>query len=349
MDRRAWSLLIVLGAIWGASYMFIKIAVDDLSPGMVAWSRVALAALVLVALAAARGALGGFRGQFGMLALVGAVQVAGPFFLIGAGEEEISSSLAGILVTSAPLFTALLAIWVDHEERSQGLRLVGVLLGVVGVGVLLGLDLGGSGNELLGGLAVVLASLGYAVGGFLVKHRLADVPPIGLAAWVMVASTVLLAPVAVLTLPSAGPGLGPVAAVAALGVLGTGIAFMIFYDLIASIGPARAFVVTYLAPGFAVVYGATLLDETITVATIVGLALILAGSWLAAEGRWPRWLLRGRGARGERDFTGRLQPATAPTPAGSAPGPGQPTGPPAGRAPSPDRSPRPTRTAHGDD
>jgi drug/metabolite transporter (DMT)-like permease len=371
MDRRAWSLLIVLGAIWGASYMFIKIAVDDLSPGMVAWSRVALAALVLVALAAARDALAetikghqphpsqsGLRpsargqstwGKVGVLALLGAVQVAGPFFLIGAGEEEISSSLAGILVTSAPLFTALLAIWVDHEERSQGLRLVGVLLGVVGVGVLLGLDLGGSGNELLGGLAIVLASLGYAVGGFLVKHRLGDAPPIGVAAWVMVSSTILLAPVALLTLPDAAPGLGPVAAVATLGVLGTGIAFLIFYDLIATIGPARAFVVTYLAPGFAVVYGATLLDETITVATIAGLALILAGSWLAAEGRWPRWLRRGRRARGEADFTGRLQPAPAPAPASNAPGPARPTGPPAGRAPAHGRSHRPTRTVHGDD
>jgi drug/metabolite transporter (DMT)-like permease len=348
MDRRAWSLLIVLGAIWGASYMFIKIAVDDLSPGMVAWSRVALAALVLVALAAGRGALAGFGGKAGVLTLVGAIQVAGPFFLIGAGEEEISSSLAGILVTSAPLFTALLAIWVDHEERSQGLRLVGVLLGVVGVGLLLGLDLGGSGNELLGGLAVVLASLGYAVGGLLVKHRLADVPPIGVAAWVMVASTVLLAPVALLTLPGAAPGLGPVAAVTALGVLGTGIAFMIFYDLIASIGPARAFVVTYLAPGFAVVYGATLLDETITIATVTGLALILAGSWLAAEGRLPGWLRRGRG-RAEPDFTGRLGPAPAPAPAGNAPGPVDRTGPPAGPVPARGRSPRPTRTAREDD
>jgi drug/metabolite transporter (DMT)-like permease len=161
------------------------------------------------------------------------------------------------------------------------------MLGVVGVAVLLGVDLGGSGNELLGGLAVVLAGLGYAVGGFVVKHRLSDAPPIGVAAWVMVASTVLLTPVALATTPSSAPAFGPVASVVVLGVIGTGIAFAIFYELIARVGPARAFVVTYLAPGFAVVYGATLLDETITVATIAGLTLILAGSWLAAEGRLP--------------------------------------------------------------
>ena len=277
----------MLAGIWGASYMFIKIGVRDLSPAMVAWSRIALAALVLGGLAVARGALPPLRGMVGVLALVGGIQVAGPFLLISAGEEEISSSLAGILVASAPLFTALLAIWVDHEERSQGLRLGGVMLGVIGVAVLLGVDLSGSGNELLGGLAVVLASLGYAIGGLIVKHRLSDAPPIGVAAWVMVASTVLLAPVAAATTPASAPGAGPVAAVVVLGVLGTGIAFAIFYDLITSVGPAKAFIVSYLAPGFAVVYGATLLDETITVSTLAGLALILAGSWLAVEGRLP--------------------------------------------------------------
>src|SRR5581483_2887040 len=170
MDRRSWSLLLVLAAIWGASYLFIKIGVRDLSPGTVAW---------------ARGQLGGLRARAGTLALVGVVQVAGPFILIAAGEEEIASGLAGILVASAPLFPAILAIWVDHEERAQGARLAGVVLGMAGVGMLLGVDLAGSASELLGGLAVLLASLGYAIGGFLVKHRLAGAPPAGVAAWVL--------------------------------------------------------------------------------------------------------------------------------------------------------------------
>src|ERR671910_2530320 len=174
MDRRSWLMLLVLAAIWGASYMFIKIGVRDLSPAMVAWSRIALAAIVLVGLAMARGALPRPRGLVGTLVLVGAIQVAAPFLLISAGEEEISSSLAGILVASAPLFTALLAIWVDHEERSQGLRLVGILVGIAGVALLLGVDLGGTSAELVGGLLVVLASLGYAIGALLVKHRLTE-------------------------------------------------------------------------------------------------------------------------------------------------------------------------------
>lgn len=254
---------------------------------MVAFARIALGAAVLVPVAARRGALAGLRDLWAPLTAVGAVQVAAPFLLISAGEEEISSSLTGILVASAPIFTAVLAIWVDHEERSQGMRLAGILVGIVGVAVLLGLDLGGSGAELLGGLAIVLASLGYAIGGLAVKRRLGGVEPIGIAAGVMVAATVLSAPLALATAPSETPGLGPVAAVLVLGALGTGLAFTIFYTLVATIGPARAFLVTYLAPGFAVAYGAILLDEAITIATLAGLALILAGSYLAAEGRLP--------------------------------------------------------------
>jgi drug/metabolite transporter (DMT)-like permease len=285
MDRRSWLLLLALGAIWGASYLFIKIGLRDLSPSMVAFLRIALAALVLLPVAASRGALSGIRSRIPWLALLGAVQVAGPFVLISAGEEEIPSSLAWILVASAPLFTALLAIWIDHQERSQGLRLGGVLIGFGGVALLLGLDL--SGSALLGGLAVVLASLGYAIGGFIVKHRLVGLAPLGMSAAVMAVSAIFLLPPALLTAPQAAPALGPAAAVFALGVLGTGIAFVIFYGLIASIGPARAFLVTYLAPGFAVVYGALLLSEQVTVGTWAGLALILSGSWLAAEGRLP--------------------------------------------------------------
>jgi len=287
MDRRSWALLLCLAAIWGASYMFIKIGVRDLSPAMVSWGRIALAAAVLVPIAALRGQLRLPNARVWVVVILAVVQVSGPFLLIAEGEEEISSGLAGILVASTPLFTALLAIRLDHEERSHGVRMWGIFAGLIGVGLLLGVDLSGTSAELLGGAAILLASLGYAVGAFIAKHGLAGAPPTGIAAWVMVSSMVLLAPAAILTIPSEAPGAGPVAAVVALGVLGTGVAFAIFYDLMARVGPARTFVVTYLAPAFAVVYGATLLDETISLATIGGLALIVGGSYLAAEGRLP--------------------------------------------------------------
>lgn len=287
MDRRSWTWLLVLAAIWGASYLFIEIGLRDFSPEVIAWMRVALAALVLVPIAAQQGALAGTRSMMGWLALIGLTQVAGPFVLIGMGQEEITSGLAGTLVASAPLFTALLAVRFDQEERSRGLRLAGVLVGFGGVGVLLGVDLGGSGAALLGGTLVVVASLGYAIGGFIVKHRLTGIAPLGMSSMVMLTSTVILAPSAALSTPDT-VGLGPFAAVLALGVIGTGAAFVIFYWLISTAGPARAFIVTFIAPAFAVVYGATLLDEKVTVATLAGLALILSGSWLAVEGGLPR-------------------------------------------------------------
>jgi drug/metabolite transporter (DMT)-like permease len=287
--------------------MFIEIALRDMGPATIAFARVALGALILLPLAGMRGQLRRIQTAIGVIVVVAAIQAAGPFLLIALGQQEITSSLSGILVSSTPIFTALLAIWFDQEERSTGLRAVGVIAGFAGVVVLLGVDLSHSGAALLGGSAVLLAGFGYAAGGFVTKRKLTETPPLGLAAAVMVASTVLLAPAAILDAPSEVPGLGPLAAVSALGLMGTGIAFAIFFSLIGRVGPARAFVVTYVASGFALVYGVTLLDEPLTLGGVAGLVLIVGGSWLAAEGRVSR--------RGPAP-----QPAE-PVPVGSAPHP----------------------------
>jgi len=285
VDRRSWTLLLALSAIWGASYLLIKIALRDLSPELVAFTRIALAALLLLPIAASRHALAPLRGRLGTVTVLGAIQVAGPFLLIAAGERSISSSLAGILVATTPILTALLALRFDREERSGGTRLVGVGIGIAGVVALFGLDLTGSSSAVLGGLAVILASLGYSIGGFILKRRLADVPPIGVVAAVMAASSLLLLPAAAATLPASAPSGGPFAAVVGLGLFGTGLAFVIFYALIASVGPARTILVSYIAPGFAVIYGAWFLSEPITAGKLIGLGLVLAGSWLGAGGR----------------------------------------------------------------
>ena len=306
MDRRSWILMLLLASFWGASYMFIEIGLRDLSPAGVAFARIALASAVLAPIAWHQGAFRDLRGRGRWLIAVAAVQVAGPFLLIASGQQEIASALAGILVSSAAIFTVVLAIWFDHEERATGARLLGVFLGFAGVVVLFGLDLSASWLALLGGAAVLLASVGYAVGGLLIKHRFADVAPLGLVAAVMFWSAVMLLPAAVLSAPAEIPAIGPIAAVAVLGGLGTGISFVIFYDLIARVGPAKTMLVSYIAPGFAVVYGAALLDEEISVATIAGLILILLGSGLGAEGRLP----------------GRLPRAGEPPPAEVDPGAG---------------------------
>ena len=287
MPRRFWILFGVLAASWGASYLFIKLALEDLSPAMIVFVRTLLAALVLLPVAARFGVLGSLRGRLRPVAVMGALQVAGPFLLITFGERHIESSLAGILVAAAPIFTVLLAIWVDQEERLHGINLLGVAAGMGGVILLVGVDAGGGTAALVGALMVVLASLGYALGSFYLKRNLRDVPPVALGASTMAAAAVMTAPFGLATAPSAVPEAGAVAAVAVLGVVGTGIAFWIFYTLIGQVGPAKSSLVAYVAPGFAVVYGVTFLDETFSLATAAGLLLIVGGSWVAAEGGLP--------------------------------------------------------------
>jgi drug/metabolite transporter (DMT)-like permease len=284
MERRALGLLLVLAALWGSSYMFIKIGLDDgLSPATIVFTRTLLGALALLPFAVRRHAFRGIRPLLPLAVLLAAVQVAGPFLLISAGEQHISSGLAGILVAAAPIFTALLAPVFDSSERSSGTALAGILIGILGVGLIFGVDLGDAGSALGGGLMVLAASAGYAIGGFIVKRSFSSLDAIGVVTTTMVLSALLSLPLAAATAPDAAPAGGTFAALLALGVGGTGIAFAIFYTLIGQIGPARTSLVAYVAPGFAVLYGVTLQDEELTLATIAGLVLIVAGSWLAGR------------------------------------------------------------------
>jgi drug/metabolite transporter (DMT)-like permease len=291
VPRRAWVLIGVLAALWGASYMFIKVGLDDLSPTWLVFVRTALAAVVLVPLAASRGALFAARGAFVWVVLLGLLQVAAPFLLISLGEEHVSSSLAGILVSAAPIWTALLALRFDAAERSRGWSLVGVLVGIAGVALLFGVDLTTGLGEILGGLAILLASLGYSAGALVIKHKLPGVSPLGIVSWTTAVAALVMVPLLPFSVPDHGPALDTVGAMLALGAGGTGLAFLIFYTLVHEVGPARASLVAYIAPGFSVFYGALLLDERIGAATIAGLALILGGSYLGAEGRLP-WTSR---------------------------------------------------------
>lgn len=293
MNRRDWIQFGVLASMWGASYLFIKVALEDVSPAMVVFARTALAALVLVPFALRSNALEGLDGRLWQIASLALVQVAGPFMLISAGEEHISSSLAGILVATAPIFTFLLAIRLDQDERVHGVGLVGVFVGIAGVVLLLGVDAGGGTAALVGGLLVVLASLGYALGSFYLKRRFKGAQPLGIVTATMAVSALMALPFAAATAPGAAPSLDAAGSLAALGVLGTGLSFVIFYTLIARVGPGKASLVAYVAPGFAVVYGVVLLGESFGPATLAGLVMIVGGSWLAAEGRLP-WRGRAR-------------------------------------------------------
>jgi drug/metabolite transporter (DMT)-like permease len=286
--RRSIGLLLLLSAFWGASYLFIKVALDDgVSPWAIVSIRTALAALVLVPLAMQRGVFGSLRGLLGPIVVLSLVQVAGPLTLIALGEERISSSLTGILVASAPIFTFLLAFALTGEQRASRASLVGVAIGIVGVGMLLGVDAGGGAEALVGGLFVILAALGYAVAAWYLKRNLAGVEPVATVAGTQVVAALVTLPLGLVHVPDAVPSLEAVGSLLTLGVVCTGFAFVIFHSLVASDGPARASLVGYIAPVFSIFYGVVLLDERFGVATAAGLVLILGGSWLAAGGELP--------------------------------------------------------------
>jgi drug/metabolite transporter (DMT)-like permease len=278
-----------MGAIslaWGASYLFIKVGLRDFSPPFIVCARVALGAAILLPLAHRSGAIAALRGRWRIIWFLAVVQMAGPFLLITWGEEEISSGLTGILVASAPIFTALLAARGYADEPLGRWGAIGVVVGIVGVVLLFASDLSGDAGQLFGGSLVLLAGVGYAVGGLVIKARMSDVPAVGVAGATMVASTALTAVPAAFVFPSSA-GLDAVSAVVALGALGTGLAFLLFYTLLAEIGAPRASIVAYLASAFSVLYGVVLLDEAITIGALAGLALILFGSYVAAQRRLP--------------------------------------------------------------
>ena len=287
MSARAWVLFASVGVIWGVPYLFIKIAVDELSPSVVAWSRLALAAAVLLPLAWRAGALGGLGARWKTLAAFAAVEMAVPWQLLGFGEVHVSSSLAAILIAAVPLFVALLALRYDHAERPTRTRLVGMLIGLAGVIALVGIDIGGDGEELLGALAIVVVAFLYAVGPMIVKRRLSDVDPLGPVAASVGIATIMVTPFALAGLPDSVPSADTIASVVVLGLLCSAFAFLLFFRLIAEVGPGRATVITYINPVVALALGVAVLDESVTTGVVVGLLLILAGSWLSTDGRVP--------------------------------------------------------------
>lgn len=283
MTRKAWILFAAMSVLWGTSYLFIKVAVDELSAPMVAASRTGIAALVLVPLALRRRAFDALRGRVPTVVLLAFTHVAGPFLLISYGEVHISSSLTALLIAAQPIIIALLALKLDATERVSGPRAVGLAVGLGGVATLVGFDLTGDRLGLLGAGMVLLATFGYACATLIVKRRLGDVAPLGLVASTMSISTAALLPLALATAPTEVPSGKAIGSLLALGLVCTAVAFLAFYALIAEAGAGRAALITYLNPIVAVLLGVLVLGEDLTPATAAGTALILAGSWLATR------------------------------------------------------------------
>jgi drug/metabolite transporter (DMT)-like permease len=297
---------VLLALIWGASFMFIKVGLRDFSPVVVAWLRLVigagLLAVFLVVQAGAREAVAEVRRAGREVVGLGLVQNALPFVLISWGETHVDSGVAAIGNASVPIFVALLAFRYARGERSTGARLAGVCLGIVGVAVLAGVSPRGGWLGAAGTLAVVVASFLYGVGGLWIQRMLRRTRPLALTVASLGSGALVLTPFALFSLPHHAPGGKALLSVVALGVFGTAVAMVLYFSIIALAGSAKASLVTYLQPVFAVIYGVVLLSEPFRWPELVGMVLILGG---VALGSGAVALRRRRG----RDVAGSTMPA----------------------------------------
>jgi drug/metabolite transporter (DMT)-like permease len=291
VTARHGALLAALAAIWGASYLLIKYALEDFSPAEIVFLRTALAAVVLALVVRLQGGeawdalRSAPRRRPRHALLLGVTAVAAPFLLISFGEKAVPSGLTAVLIAPASLVVAAFAPFLDRSEAIDRSQAGGLVLGLVGVALLVGVETLHSLAAFLGALAILGASALYALSSFVVKGPFAGVPAIATSAISCAVAAVCTLPVAAATLHGGTPGLRAVLATLGLGVVGTALAFVIFYRLIAEIGAGRASLVSYLAPGVALFYGAVFLDEHIGLAAIGGLALILGGVGVASRRR----------------------------------------------------------------
>jgi drug/metabolite transporter (DMT)-like permease len=279
MTKRGWALFVALGTIWGMPYLFIRIAVESIDPLMIAFGRTLIGALLLLPVAIRQGALApAFRRWPALLAFT-LVEISGPWLLIGHAETRINSSTTGLLISMVPLMAAIIAASLGHEKL-ESRRIIGLGLGFAGVATLVGLDVNLSDGAAV--LAIVLSTLGYAVGPIIITRKLNEAPAIGVITASLILATILYAPFAAVPWPAHITG-SALASVAALGVICTATAFIIFFALIKEAGPARATVIAYVNPLVAILLGVVFLKEPFTLGMAVGFPMVIVGSFLAAS------------------------------------------------------------------
>jgi drug/metabolite transporter (DMT)-like permease len=285
---RGWTAFVALGILWGLPYFFIKVAVREVSPFALAFSRVLLAAIILMPIAWRRGALRSLAKHKAPIVAFGLVEFAIPFSLISLGERWISSSVTGILIAMVPLSIALIQRFFGIREALGGWRMAGLAIGFIGVAALLGT---GPISGLLGWAGVgcmLVSTLCYAVGPLIIQRHLHGLDSIGpLAASLVVASVILLIPAA-LEIPSSLPSANALVSIAVLGIVCTAIAMLLMFYLVRHAGASRASVITYINPVVATLLGVLVLDEHLGIGGFIAFALILLGSWLATRGTLTR-------------------------------------------------------------
>ena len=285
MGRRDVALLLALAAIWGASFLFIKLGVEEVEPAVVVLGRLVVGVLVLLPIVVARGAMPDVRAMWVPFLVLGTLNNAVPYWLLAFAETRIDSGLAAVIQAAAPILTVVLATRIDPSQSVRGLRLVGVALGFLGVALLVGVQEGG---ELVGALAVLGTATCYAVSVLYAGRAVRSFAPLEVTIGQLCVGSLLAAPLALSQLPSEAPPAKAIAAIVALGALGTGLAYLLYFTLIARAGASRAILVTYLVPAFALVYGTLILDEPVTATAVAGLVMILGGTALGTGARLRR-------------------------------------------------------------
>ena len=270
-----------MGIVWGIPYLLIKVAVGGFTPATLVFLRTAVAALLLLPFTIALGHLRPVLRRWRVVVVFTIIEIAGPWFLLSDAERRLSNSLSGMLIAAVPLVGALLARLTGTDEQLGRRRLIGLLVGLLGVAVLVGFDLGGGDLRAAGEIGLV--TIGYAIGPLIIARRLSDLPATGVVTVAFAITASAYAGIALTQLPSTAPSGSAVAAMVALGVVCTAFAFPVFFALIAEVGPVRATVITYVNPAVAVLAGVLLLHEPFRGSTAAGFALIIAGSYLATR------------------------------------------------------------------
>ena len=282
MSRRGWALFLAMSLIWGVPYLLIKVAVEELPPVVVVFGRCVLGAALLLPWTVARGQLGPALRRWRPLLAFTVLEMTGPWLLLAYAEQTLSSSLTGLLVAGVPFVAALAGRLTGDEERLGRVRLLGMGLGVAGIAVLLGLDVGGAQLSSIGAVALVV--VGYAVAPMVIARKLSDVSGVTAAAFALLFTALVYAPFAIPRLGDAGGAPGSAwLAVATLGTVCTALALALFFALIREAGPQRALIITFVNPAVAVLLGVLLLDEPFTLGLALGLPLVLAGCVLATR------------------------------------------------------------------
>jgi drug/metabolite transporter (DMT)-like permease len=262
-------------------YLFIKISVEHLSPGMVIFSRLLLAAIVLVPIVVAKGQFSALRGHWRWVFIFAIVEMTFTWWFLAYAEQHITSSLTGLLIATVPIITALLGKAVGLDDRLTGSRLFGMGVGFAGVIALVGLDV--KGGEFLAVAALTITALGYALGPIVIDRKLSTIPALPVIAASIVINAIIYAPIAWFTRPTAPVPASAWWSVVALGLICTALAFIIFFALIAEVGPSRTTFITYINPAVAVILGVIVLSEPLTWGIIIGFPLVLIGSWMATR------------------------------------------------------------------